>query len=214
MEISELRSGECQGVRWFAMPLSHSSSTPSSTPSLSSPSPALSSLSPTPSSSTPTHLQSSPRPERRRDRETAAEAVLLEVIFGHPVQLEHEPSGEPFVAGFEGHISISHSRDTLLIAVASRPIGVDIETLSPRVLRVREKFLSPAEIARLGDDVRAVMTAWCQYEALYKLTGILDARPEGLLNGCPENLPDAQPEGPRLYTLLNTDTEVAVLATY
>lgn len=135
--------------------------------------------------------------EKRREREQRAEAELLAEIFGHPVELLHEESGRPYIPGYDGFISISHSRKTLLIALSPEPLGVDIEQVQDRVLRVREKFLSPDEITALGDDVRAVTRAWCAFEAVFKLTGDLHAKPADFC----------------LTTILDTSDEVAVLAT-
>ncbi len=107
----------------------------------------------------------------KRKAELLAEALLLHRIFGNDVALGHTAGGAPTVDVDNCHISISHTKGWVCIARNDgHRIGVDIERCDSRVLRVREKFLSPGEMSAIGhNDIIANTLAWTAKEALYKL---------------------------------------------
>lgn len=107
----------------------------------------------------------------KRAIEKLAVSLLVHHAFGSGVEFGHTPAGAPVVAG--SNVSVSH---TLGLACVARNdchrIGVDIERCSPRVLRVRGKFLNAGELATISaEDVVANTLAWTAKEALYKLFG-------------------------------------------
>jgi 4'-phosphopantetheinyl transferase len=70
------------------------------------------------------------------------------------------------------HLSISHTRQQVVVILsASALVGIDIETISPKVLRVKDKFLTPAEQHATGGDLNKTLIYWCAKETLYKLYG-------------------------------------------
>lgn len=82
-------------------------------------------------------------------------------------------NGKPYFPDSCWHFSISHTEHYAFCALSRRNIGVDAEDkgrkVSPAML---EKFLSPTEKTRLGDDPQdAFLRLWVQKEALAKLTG-------------------------------------------
>lgn len=98
-------------------------------------------------------------------------------------EIGHFSNGAPFLFGTTARISITHTDH--LLAVASLPktpeanlsefnprtaLGIDAERLDRnQVLKVRQKFLSDAELAMVaGDDLEANIMAWTAKEALYK----------------------------------------------
>ena len=112
----------------------------------------------------------------RRRAELLAERLLLCHALGKTARLRHHENGAPYVEGIGPlHVSISHTAG--LVCVACNPthrVGVDVEQLSDRVLRVRERYLHPEEQAFLSpDDVTSHLIAWTAKEALYKI----DSRP-------------------------------------
>jgi hypothetical protein len=46
-----------------------------------------------------------------------------------------------------------------------------METIHPKVLRVKNKFLAIAEQEAAGDDINKTLIYWCTKETLYKLYG-------------------------------------------
>ena len=112
-----------------------------------------------------------------RAAEREAETLLIHSVFGPAAALEHTPDGAPYVVGESGsticpagHISISHTRGIVCMAVGERKIiGVDVERVTERTIRVRHKFLSAEELTQIAeDDPIANTIAWTAKEAAYK----------------------------------------------
>lgn len=107
----------------------------------------------------------------KRQREKAAERLLLHRAFGHPVTLFHNPQGAPFVDGEDVNISITHTMQLVALAINdSQVIGIDAEQMDRRqVLKVRDKYLNATEQQFLApDDLAAHVVAWTAKEAIIK----------------------------------------------
>lgn len=107
----------------------------------------------------------------KRQREKAAERLLLCRAFGHPVVLSHTEQGAPYVEGLDVNISITHTMR--LVAVATddcQVIGLDAELLDrQQVLKVRDKFLNANEQQFIAaDDLPSHIIAWTAKEAIIK----------------------------------------------
>lgn len=108
----------------------------------------------------------------RRQREEQAEKMLLNEIFGQETALQHHTDGSPYIPTFEGTISISHSKHHLCIALSEKKqVGVDIEEIQERLMRLRKKFLSADELAHLSPTLRNLTLCWSAKEAIYKIAG-------------------------------------------
>lgn len=107
-----------------------------------------------------------------RRLELGAEQVLLADILGPDATIGHDADGAPRVEGHPSlHISISHSRDMLALAIdPHRPIGIDIETPRPNLRRVAPRFLTPDELGRTR-SLHDLLRAWTAKEALFKVAG-------------------------------------------
>ena len=107
----------------------------------------------------------------KRQREKAAERLLLCHALGKPVILSYTEQGAPFVEGNDVNISISHTQRLVTLAVdPERIIGVDAEqTDRSQVLRVRDKYLNASEQQFIAaDDLAAHIIAWTAKEAIIK----------------------------------------------
>lgn len=107
----------------------------------------------------------------KRQRERAAERLLLCHAFGHHVLLSHTAQGAPMVVGGDVNVSISHTQGLVALAIdPERIIGVDAEqTDRHQVLRVRDKFLNAKEKDFIApDDLAAHIIAWTAKEAIIK----------------------------------------------
>lgn len=110
--------------------------------------------------------------------------------------VDHFQNGAPFLEGYPGRISITHT--TSFMAVAALPktpeinldgfnprsaMGIDAECLDRRqVLEIRSKFLNSEESAMIPqDDTMKNILAWTCKEAIYKCAFV-----EGL--DCRENI--------------------------
>ena len=107
----------------------------------------------------------------KRQREKAAERLLLCRAFGHPVTLSHDEQGAPSVEGHEQvNISITHTPQLVALAVnENEVIGLDAEQADrQQVLKVRAKFLNPEEQTFIGQNMAAHIVAWTAKEAIIK----------------------------------------------
>lgn len=97
-----------------------------------------------------------------------ADAVaLLKSLLGPEADYVNAPDGSPQLVGSRAHISVSHSRHWVAVAVDSRSlIGIDIEEYRMAQLRrVADKFLSETEKALWAEKLTE---AWTCKEAVYK----------------------------------------------
>jgi 4'-phosphopantetheinyl transferase len=72
--------------------------------------------------------------------------------------------------------SLTHSGDVVIIAVAGRPVGVDVERDAARCVCSLAEALHPADAARVAglaepDRHEAIITCWVRAEAALKCTG-------------------------------------------
>ena len=107
----------------------------------------------------------------RHIRERATVQYILNEL-GLPEQVDHLPDGTPFLPGYDGYISISHSLESVAIALnVSHRIGIDTETWRPQLERVKHKFLSVQE-QKIYQGNTGLLLAWCMKEAAYKAAGV------------------------------------------
>lgn len=96
--------------------------------------------------------------------------TLLPNLTTAPVLLCTDPLGKPFLQHTSFHVSISHTTSTVAVILSDLyEVGIDIEFIHPKVLRVKEKFLSPIELNEAQDSLVKTMVYWCTKETLYKL---------------------------------------------
>jgi len=109
----------------------------------------------------------------------------------------------PFLDNEQYHFSISHCDDYAAAIVSARErVGVDIESITPRIERVRHKFVTPQEWrllvayaeSRAGDgprvptpDARLLTLLWSAKEVIFKWygSGQLDFRTHMQLSAPP-----------------------------
>lgn len=101
---------------------------------------------------------------------------LIEKLLHSPVAYTYNERGKPLLKGRSEEISISHSRNYSAVIVSeSKKVGIDIEELNPRIFKISERFLNPAEqemIEKQEDKMTLLYIIWCAKEALYKLSEI------------------------------------------
>lgn len=108
---------------------------------------------------------------------------VLKKFFGTEMKVYYTDRGKPYLIDHSDHISISHSNEYVALMLSkANLVGVDIEQIHDRILKVRDKFLSETELTGIQDkdNVRKIMLYWNAKEALYKLYGrrYLDFRHE------------------------------------
>ncbi|MCH5235898.1 MAG: 4-phosphopantetheinyl transferase family protein [Muribaculaceae bacterium] len=117
--------------------------------------------------------------------------------------IEHFENGEPYLEGYPGRISITHTSHLFAVAMLPKTPEVNLNGFNPRaamgidaepldrtqVLKVRNKFLSKEEQELIPeDDVKSNILAWTSKEALYKAALIpgLDFSQDILIKKLPE----------------------------
>lgn len=110
-----------------------------------------------------------------RRAEWLAVRVLIAQVLGDDKEVKYHLSGRPFLADGSYHVSISHTKGYAAIAYHdSCAIGIDIEHVAPRVLRIAHRFTHPDEalyIDRFNTDEQLpyLLINWSAKETLYKL---------------------------------------------
>ncbi len=113
--------------------------------------------------------------EERKKQWLAYRILIRKLLDPDDIPVEYDPSGKPFLAGIDHHISVTHSFDLAGIIISrKKPVGIDIEKIKSRIEKVRDRYLSEAELKEIRDDQRLEMLTlgWCAKEALYKLYGL------------------------------------------
>ena len=156
--------------------------------------------------------------EKRRC-EIMATALLLRQHFGKDITINYTTNGAPIIDN--GYISISHTATYVVIAIHPlRPVGVDIETIGKKAVRVMERFLSPKEIAILPTEenlltcetsyrTEAIHLAWSVKECIYKIhPSAIEFRKDIILSSF-----NTLPEGEVTAWLSNSNTTIQAFYT-
>ena len=110
------------------------------------------------------------------------------------------------------HVSLSHGNGAVAVAVANRPVGVDIEAIARTddAVRLAARYFEPAEARLIGESADA------QFEFAWRWTA-----KEALLKACEISLTealatplgaDARPRGAAPFTLQARDAHITVFA--
>ena len=107
-------------------------------------------------------------PSRRAER-LAWRRVLRRL--SPDAEVEYEPSGAPLLKNspYE-HISVSHSRTSVAVALSHARCAVDIESLDRNFEKIARRYTTPAERA-LCAEAWWLAAAWCAKECAYKIVG-------------------------------------------
>jgi 4'-phosphopantetheinyl transferase len=100
--------------------------------------------------------------------------VLVEDYWHQTFEgLYNDEHGKPWLQESDCHISISNSnRIATAILHRTRPVGIDIELIKPKIALIASKFLTPYEEHFLGQNTALLTAAWCFKELVYKIHGI------------------------------------------
>ncbi|MDO5615083.1 MAG: 4'-phosphopantetheinyl transferase superfamily protein [Cruoricaptor ignavus] len=79
--------------------------------------------------------------------------------------------GQPYLFPKDAFIAITHSFPFASLAVSKKRVGIDLERVMPKILRIKHKFLHPSEIAwtENENEVELLTIIWVIKESLYKL---------------------------------------------
>lgn len=102
---------------------------------------------------------------------------LLKQVLGDEdyAQLATSPTGKLYLPHApQRQFSISHSEQVVALALADRPVGIDIQRQTDRLARIAAKFIPEAQLARLRADAHfneQLHLHWTTKEALFKAYG-------------------------------------------
>ena len=100
----------------------------------------------------------------KRKKEWIASRLLLNEINPN-YSISYNAFGAPELSN-GGYISISHSKGLVAIIISQQQVGIDIEEISEKALRVSSKFISKNNFKDLTAEEATLI--WCAKEAIYK----------------------------------------------
>lgn len=101
----------------------------------------------------------------------ASRFALQQVAKSREMDVHKDIYGKPHLLNDSRFISISHCQGYAAAIAAELAVGVDVERISSRVQRIKDRFLSPEEQALVGHTDADLMLAWSAKEAVYKMYG-------------------------------------------
>jgi phosphopantetheinyl transferase len=119
-------------------------------------------------------LQTSVSHPHKRLQHLAARYLLELLQPGFPYHLiEIADSKKPLLPNEEFHFSVSHCGDFAAAIVSEHQlVGIDVELITPKVERIKNKFLSENEIHLLPVcNAKFLTLCWSAKEAIYKWYG-------------------------------------------
>ncbi|MBF9253380.1 4'-phosphopantetheinyl transferase superfamily protein [Pontibacter sp. 172403-2] len=110
----------------------------------------------------------------RRQREWLASRTLVYHLLKHftdePLLLRRNVHGKPYFEEKGYCVSITHSPHLAAVILSDKyEVGTDIELITPKALRVADKFLSEAEKESTKSDEKETCLYWSAKETLYKM---------------------------------------------
>ncbi len=106
----------------------------------------------------------------KRALEWLASRILLQLLTNDDITIDHTNQGQPFLIDKSYQISISHSKDYVVVLLhKNKYVGVDIENHSHRILKIEKRFISEGEFIDPTNRTLHLILHWCAKETLYKL---------------------------------------------
>lgn len=106
-----------------------------------------------------------------RRQEWLASRLLINTLAGNPRKVVYDRIGNPRLSDNSFYVSITHTNGyAAVILHPDKPVGIDIEIPSDRILKVSDRFIHEDERSFITDSNRLVAQTiiWSAKEALYK----------------------------------------------
>ena len=93
-------------------------------------------------------------------------------------EIEIADTRKPFLRDEQYHFSISHCSNYAAAIVSSdKRVGIDVELITPRIEKIKHKFLHPTEIRFINSQstnqhINLLTILWSAKEAMYKWYGL------------------------------------------
>lgn len=96
--------------------------------------------------------------------------ALLKHFENENVRIQYDNDGSPKLSNGK-HISISHSKDVASIIISNTNVGIDIEYIDQKILKILTRFLTDKEIKEISkDDLALLFLYWGAKESMVKIT--------------------------------------------
>ena len=109
-------------------------------------------------------ISTTPLNTEKRKKEWLASRLLLNEINPN-YSISYNIFGAPELSN-GSYISISHSKKLVAIIISQQQIGLDIEKISDKALRISSKFVSTNSLKGLTAEKATLI--WCCKEAIFK----------------------------------------------
>lgn len=101
--------------------------------------------------------------------EILAARILLKELIGEEKEVYYTNSGKPFLTDKSFHISVSHTKGYVAVAVnKEKGIGLDIEQISEKIKRVQSRIVSDKEYIDPQNELIHLLLHWSAKEAMFK----------------------------------------------
>lgn len=101
--------------------------------------------------------------------------ILKTNLKNEEISFSKNEYGKPFLNEQEDfHFNLSHSGDWVVCAVDDKPVGIDVEEISPIDLDISKNYFSPDEhkdLIRKDDKIAYFFTLWTLKESYIKIVG-------------------------------------------
>lgn len=105
-------------------------------------------------------------------KERLAARLLINHLCKETKTVAYEPTGQPYLIDRSFHISISHTKGYVAVAIhPTKTVGIDIEHRSKRVMKIQERFMLKEELTHAktsSNELAHTLLCWCAKEAAYK----------------------------------------------
>ncbi len=81
-----------------------------------------------------------------------------------------DKNGKPLLKNGK-FISLSHDADFVAIMISDFPCGIDLQSISSKVLKIKSKFVDTYDFCSTSLSEEDLTLAWSAKEALYKING-------------------------------------------
>ena len=113
---------------------------------------------------------------KARQKQWLGSRVLLRTLLQteQPIELNIDEHRKPFLNNFPFEISISHANHMAAVIIyEGKKVGIDIEKISERILKIKNKFLSTEELKFISstNELEQLHVCWGAKESLFKLYG-------------------------------------------
>lgn len=102
----------------------------------------------------------------------ASRTLLRQLLAqrGHDLDgIYKDENGKPFLRNCQCTFSLSHSAEYVAVIIANSPVGIDIEPIKPKIMRIAPRFLAISELPDATTSEQKATLYWCAKEAIYKL---------------------------------------------